>query len=188
MTDMKIQQDEQLILNAQKKGRLATLGAYTKLSGPGWLQSAITLGGGSLAGSLYLGVLGGASLLWLQPIAMIMGVIMLMYIITGFFMDCMAVVFITVPLLYPTVLALGFDPLWFGVMIVLVAGIGSITPPYGIIVFAISGMVKDVPMWSIFRGCFPFLFTNIVAVVIMMFVPQIAYWLPYLTSPVGAPG
>jgi len=77
MNDMKIQQEEQLILNAKQKGRIATLGIYTKLSGPGWLQSAITLGGGSLAGSLYLGVLGGAALLWLQPIAMIMGVIML---------------------------------------------------------------------------------------------------------------
>ena len=62
---------------AKEKGASATLGAYIKLSGPGWMQSAITLGGGSLAGSLYLGVLGGVSLLWLQPLAMILGIIML---------------------------------------------------------------------------------------------------------------
>lgn len=72
-----IEQDRQLVLGAKSKGTLATLGAYTRLSGPGWLQSAITLGGGSLAGSLYLGVLGGAALLWLQPLAMILGIVML---------------------------------------------------------------------------------------------------------------
>ena len=72
-----IESDRQLIQDAKARGRMATLGAYIKLSGPGWLQSAITLGSGSLAGSLYLGVLGGFALLWLQPVAMILGVIML---------------------------------------------------------------------------------------------------------------
>jgi len=72
-----IEKERQLILEAKQKGTLATLGAFVKLSGPGWLQSAITLGGGSLASSLYLGVLAGLSLLWLQPLAMILGVIML---------------------------------------------------------------------------------------------------------------
>jgi Mn2+/Fe2+ NRAMP family transporter len=72
-----IERERQLILEAKPKGRVALLGVYTRLSGPGWLQSAITLGGGSLAGSLYLGVLGGTALLWTQPVAMILGVIML---------------------------------------------------------------------------------------------------------------
>ena len=72
-----IERDRQLLLGAQSKGSLATLGAFVKLSGPGWLQSAITLGGGSLASSLYLGVLGGFALLWLQPLAMILGIVML---------------------------------------------------------------------------------------------------------------
>jgi len=72
-----VDRDRRIIEEAQAKGRLATLGAYFKLSGPGWLQSAITLGGGSLSSSLYLGVLAGFSLLWLQPIAMIIGIIML---------------------------------------------------------------------------------------------------------------
>jgi Mn2+/Fe2+ NRAMP family transporter len=69
--------DRQLILDAKARGTAATLGTYVKLSGPGWLQSAITLGGGSLASSLYLGVLGGLALLWLQPLAMILGIVML---------------------------------------------------------------------------------------------------------------
>jgi len=70
-------EDREAIRRAREQGRLATLATFVKLSGPGWLQSAITLGGGSLAGALYLGVLGGYSLLWVQPLAMIMGVIML---------------------------------------------------------------------------------------------------------------
>lgn len=73
----KIEADRQAILESRKRGKLALAGTYTRLSGPGWLQSALTLGGGSLGGSLYLGVLGGFSLLWLQPFAMIMGIIML---------------------------------------------------------------------------------------------------------------
>jgi Mn2+/Fe2+ NRAMP family transporter len=73
----KIEQQRQMILDASKKGTGPKILAYTRLSGPGWLQSAITLGGGSLSGSLYLGILAGFSLMWLQPLAMVMGVIML---------------------------------------------------------------------------------------------------------------
>ncbi len=73
----KTEADRELLLEAQERGTLPTLGAYVRLSGPGWLQSAITLGGGSLAGALFLGVLGGTSLLWLQLVAITMGVVML---------------------------------------------------------------------------------------------------------------
>jgi hypothetical protein len=72
-----IAHDRALLAAARSQGSLATLAAFARLSGPGWLQSAITLGGGSLAGSLYLGVLGGYEMLWLQPLMMILGVIML---------------------------------------------------------------------------------------------------------------
>jgi Mn2+/Fe2+ NRAMP family transporter len=75
--DNRLNQDRQMIQAAQKKGLGATFATFTKLSGPGWLQSAITLGGGSLASSLYLGVLAGYGMLWLQPFAMILGIIML---------------------------------------------------------------------------------------------------------------
>lgn len=73
----KAQEQEQMILAAQKAGTGATVKTYVKLSGPGWLQSAITLGGGSLAGSLYLGIIGGYEMMWLQPLMMIFGVVML---------------------------------------------------------------------------------------------------------------
>ncbi len=72
-----IEKDRQLILDSQKKGKVAVFKAYLKLSGPGWLQSGITLGGGSLSSSLYLGVLLGFGCMWLQPLAMILGIIML---------------------------------------------------------------------------------------------------------------
>ena len=74
---MSIEQEKKFLKEAEAKGLYSCLAAYTKLSGPGWLQSAITLGGGSLASSLFLGVLAGYSLLWLQPIAIILGIIML---------------------------------------------------------------------------------------------------------------
>ena len=74
---MSIEQEKKFLQEAETKGLYSCLAAYTKLSGPGWLQSAITLGGGSLASSLFLGVLAGYSLLWLQPIAIILGIIML---------------------------------------------------------------------------------------------------------------
>ena len=73
----KVEANRQLLTEAQANGRGATLGAFVRLSGPGWLQSAITLGGGSLAGALFLGVLGGSKLLWLQLMAISMGVVML---------------------------------------------------------------------------------------------------------------
>jgi Mn2+/Fe2+ NRAMP family transporter len=73
----RVNADKEILREARTRGSLATLGAYIRCSGPGWLQGAITLGGGSLAGSLYLGVIGGYSLLWLQVLAMGMGVVML---------------------------------------------------------------------------------------------------------------
>lgn len=73
----KVEKQRNRILDAKKKGKFATFGLYTKLSGPGWLQSAITIGGGSLSNSLYLGVLVGFTCMWVQPLAMIMGVVMM---------------------------------------------------------------------------------------------------------------
>lgn len=115
----------------------------------------------------------------------VMIAVYLMYLITGLFMDAMAVVFITVPVLYPAVQAMGFDLVWFGVIILFLADIGAITPPYGISVFALRGMVKDIPMWTIFRGCFPFLISLTVGLVLLSVFPQIATWLVYLFKPAG---
>jgi len=116
------------------------------------------------------------------PTAAIMGVIVLIYLIGGCFMDALALITLTIPILYPVVLALGFDPIWFGVIIVLVTEMGVITPPVGVNVYVIKGIAKDVPLETIFKGILPFLVALIVAISILMAFPQIATFLPNLTT------
>jgi C4-dicarboxylate transporter DctM subunit len=119
---------------------------------------------------------GGLSL----PPMVIMGVIVLMYLIAGCFMDALAMIMLTVPIIYPVVVGLGFDPIWFGVIIVLVTEMGVITPPVGINVYVIKGIAPEVPLETIFKGIFPFLAALVVEVVILMIFPQIATILPSL--------
>jgi TRAP-type C4-dicarboxylate transport system permease large subunit len=85
---------------------------------------------------------------------------------------------ITVPVLYPVILKLGFDPIWFGIMIVLFGEMAVITPPVGINVYIIKGVAGDVPLETIFKGIFPFLAALFVCVVILLAFPQIALFLP----------
>ncbi len=113
----------------------------------------------------------------------IMAVIILMYLLGGTFMDSLALITLTVPIFFPVVKELGFDPIWFGVIIVLVTEMGVISPPEGINVFVIKGIAKDVPLQTIFRGVMPYLYAMIAAAVILLFVPQIATWLPNLAGP-----
>lgn len=113
----------------------------------------------------------------LPPMA-IMGVIVLLYLVGGCFMDALALITLTVPIIYPLVLALHFDPIWFGVIIVLVTEMGVITPPVGLNVYVIKGVAPDVPLERIFKGILPFLAAIIVAVIILMVFPQIATFLP----------
>jgi C4-dicarboxylate transporter DctM subunit len=112
----------------------------------------------------------------------IMGVIIFIYFIGGFFMDSMALIVVTIPIFYPIVQKLGFDPIWFGVIIVLVAEMGVITPPVGVNVFVIKGIAPEIPLHIIFRGIFPFLAALIILTILILFVPQIATFLPSLVS------
>ncbi len=100
------------------------------------------------------------------------------YMVGGCFMDSLPLVVLTVPLIYPTVIALGFDPIWFGVIIVLVTEMGVITPPVGVNVYVIKGIAKEVPMADIFKGIYPFLIALIVSLVIFLSFPIIATYLP----------
>jgi TRAP-type C4-dicarboxylate transport system permease large subunit len=93
-------------------------------------------------------------------------------------MDAFAMVLITMPILYPLVLGLGFDPIWFGVLIVIMMEMGMITPPIGMNVFVIKGIARDVPMYTIFQGAFPFVIAMAVCVAILIAFPQIALFLP----------
>jgi C4-dicarboxylate transporter, DctM subunit len=117
----------------------------------------------------------------LPPMA-IMGVIIVIYFIGGFFMDSMALIVVTLPIFYPVVRKLGFDPIWFGVMIVLLCEMGVLTPPVGVNVFVIKGIAPDVPLNTIFRGIFPFLGAIILLAILILFFPAIATWLPSLVK------
>ena len=108
----------------------------------------------------------------------ILSIIILMYIVLGCFMEGLAIMVLTIPIIYPMVLDMGFDPIWFGVMITLVMEMSLITPPVGINVFIISGISKDVPMYTIFRGILPFWFAILICIIILMIFPQIALFLP----------
>ncbi len=108
----------------------------------------------------------------------IMLMIIAAYLIMGALMDELAMILLTVPILFPVVQAIGYDPIWFGVIIVIVCQAGMIAPPVGLNVFVISGMVKDVPMQDIYRGILPFLAAMVVLLGILMVAPEIALYLP----------
>jgi tripartite ATP-independent transporter DctM subunit len=112
------------------------------------------------------------------PPVFIMLLVVLIHLIGGCFMDGLAMIMLTVPILLPTILALGFDPIWFGIMITLIVEMGAITPPVGINVYVIKGIAPDVPLETIFKGIFPFLWALIVVTIILIFFPQIATFLP----------
>jgi tripartite ATP-independent transporter DctM subunit len=124
-------------------------------------------------------VAGIVSSLNLSP-ALIMVIIIIIYLILGCFIESLAMIVLTIPIFYPIVIAIGWDPLWFGVLIVLVGGMGMITPPVGIGVYVIAGVVRDVPMGTVFRGIWPFLFVEVVFAALLIAFPQIATWLPSL--------
>jgi len=117
----------------------------------------------------------------IPPVAII-SVVIFVYFIGGFFMDSMALVVVTIPIFFPLVMKLGYDPIWFGVMIVLVAEMGVITPPVGVNVFVIKGIAPDIPLEVIFKGILPFLAALILFTILLIFVPQIATFLPSLVN------
>jgi len=110
---------------------------------------------------------------------MVMGIILLIYLILGCFIDALAMILLTIPIFYPIAVGtLGYDPIWFGVIIVLVVAMGIITPPVGMNVYIIKGIAPDVPLEVIFKGIWPFLFAIVVCLAILMAFPQIATVLP----------
>jgi tripartite ATP-independent transporter DctM subunit len=112
----------------------------------------------------------------------IMGLIIFGYLIAGAFMDELAMITLTVPILYPVIKSLGFDGIWFGVIIVLVCEMGLIAPPVGMNVFVIKGVVPEVPLENIYRGIWPFLMADIVCAILLVVFPQIALFLPSFMS------
>src|SRR5213595_3317880 len=108
----------------------------------------------------------------------ILALIMVMYLVLGCLMDAMAMIILTVPIIFPVIMHLGFDPIWFGVIIVMTVELGLIHPPVGMNVFVIKSVVKDVSFATIFRGVIPFVATDLIRLVILIAFPLLATWLP----------
>ena len=82
-----------------------------------------------------------------------------------------------IPALYPSLMAAGFDPTWLGVLVCITVLMGSLSPPFGVVVFVVAGIVKDVPMWDIFMGAFPYFIAMGVTLILLIIFPDIAMFL-----------
>jgi len=109
----------------------------------------------------------------------ILALILVTLLILGCLMDSMAIVLLTVPVFYPLILQLNFDPIWFGILVVRVTEMGLITPPVGLNVFVIQG-ITQVPMHTIFRGVYPFLIADVLEIILLIALPQLTMFLPNL--------
>jgi C4-dicarboxylate transporter, DctM subunit len=108
----------------------------------------------------------------------VLALIMLMYIVLGCLMDSLAMIILTIPIIFPVIVQLGFDPIWFGVIIVMTVELGLIHPPVGMNVFVIKSVVQEVSFATIFRGVLPFIITDLIRLVILIAFPILALWLP----------
>ena len=102
------------------------------------------------------------------------------YFVLGAFMDTLAMVLLTVPIFFPIICEMGYDPIWFGVVICKLCEIALITPPIGMNVFVISGIVPDLDIYQIFRGIIPFLAADLFCLAVLIFFPQVITFLPRL--------
>jgi len=116
------------------------------------------------------------------PSWMIIGIIILFYLFVGCFVDALALILLTIPIFYPVITELGYNPIWFGVIIVVVTQMGVISPPVGVNVYVVSGIERDVPLQKIFRGAMPFLLSLIIAAILLMIFPQLCLFLPEMVG------
>lgn len=111
---------------------------------------------------------------------LVVAMIMVIFLILGCLMDSLPLVLLTVPIFLPIITQLGFDPIWYGVLMVLASDQGVMTPPVGLNVFVVAGMVKDVPMSTIFKGTIPFVAAIFICIIIVIAFPELSLWLPNL--------
>lgn len=112
------------------------------------------------------------------PKEAILGIMVFIYLILGCLVDAMAMILLTIPIFYPIAMTAGVDPIFFGVLIVLVAEMGVITPPVGMNVYAVSGIAKETPMIEIFKGAIPYVVVIMLFIVTVIFFPRIVTFLP----------
>lgn len=115
-----------------------------------------------------------------QPPILILLLILAAYAVLGMFMDAIGMLLLTLPVVYPAVVGLGYDPIWFGIIVVKMVELCLITPPIGLNCFVVSGVRPDIPVQQVFRGCFPFFIADVITVAVLIAFPQIILWLPSL--------
>ncbi len=107
-------------------------------------------------------------------------VIIAIYIVLGCVLESLSIILLTVPIFFPVVTALGYDPVWFGILVVVVVEIGLITPPIGVNLFVIRSVVSDIPMISIVKGVLPFITVDLLRILLIAALPVLSLWLPNL--------
>src|SRR5690606_22242403 len=113
----------------------------------------------------------------------VLALVMIGYLVLGAVMDELAMILLTVPIVYPAMLQLGFDPIWFGVIVVMAVTFGMICPPVGMNVFVINSIARDVPLGRIYRGTMPFIGVDVLRLVILCAFPSLSLWLPSTMGP-----
>lgn len=108
----------------------------------------------------------------------VMVCILIAYAILGMFMDAIGMLLLTLPVVYPAVMALGYDSIWFGIIVVKMAEVCLVTPPIGLNCFVVSAVRPDIPIWTVFRGVGPFVIADFITVAVFMIWPEVITWLP----------
>ncbi|PKO64321.1 MAG: C4-dicarboxylate ABC transporter permease [Betaproteobacteria bacterium HGW-Betaproteobacteria-16] len=115
----------------------------------------------------------------LPPFGIIL-LMMVLYIVLGMVLESLSMILLTVPIFFPIVMALGYDPVWFGILVVMVVEIGLITPPIGVNLFVIRSVMSDIPMMTVVRGVTPFIVADVLRILLIAAVPTLSLWLPNL--------
>jgi tripartite ATP-independent transporter DctM subunit len=111
------------------------------------------------------------------PVLIIIG-ILFVYLVLGCFMDAIGMLLLTLPIFYPAVIKLGYDPIWFGILVIKMCGVGLLTPPIGLGCFVVAAVRRDIPLADVFRGALPFVTADFMAIAIFLAWPQTITWLP----------
>ena len=158
---------------------LAALGDTASNTG---LIFVIIIGASVFSYFATLSGLPAATVAWIEslnmPPLMVIGFLMVFYLILGALFDTIAAMVLTLPFVYPLVIGMGYDPIWWGVINIVVIELGMITPPIGINVYVLHGMAKDLPLRTIFSGVVPFVFADLARLVVLILFPVLSLWLP----------
>ncbi|MBS0449986.1 MAG: TRAP transporter large permease [Proteobacteria bacterium] len=116
---------------------------------------------------------------WLPPFCIVL-IMIVIYLLLGSVLESLSMILLTVPIFFPVIKSLGYDPVWFGILIVMVVEVGLIHPPIGINLYVIRSMMPEIPMMSIVKGVIPFIVSDLLRILLIAAVPSIVMWLPNL--------